>query len=198
MSLFSHHIAFALLVDMVEGRLAASEQAEVEAHLATCARCAGELARLDHTVNLMRTDTMEAPPPAAVNRALRLFRPRVAEAQPSLRERLVAALQFDSAQPSLAFGVRAAQPATRQLLYHAGGYDLDLRIAPAGGMWALSGQVLGPKVGGQVDLSGTSTAHATLNEQSEFALPPVPAGTYTFVMLLPDVELEVTDLAIGN
>jgi anti-sigma factor RsiW len=185
-------------VDLVEGRLPPDEQAKVESHLTTCTHCAGERARLERTINLMRTDESEAPPPVVLNRVLQRFRPQPESATSSLRERLVAALQFDSAHSSLAFGIRSAQPAPRQLLYQAGSYNLDLRIAPAGGLWAVSGQVLGPNTEGQVELSGASAAHGTLNEQSEFTLPPVPAGVYTFVMLLPDVEVEVAELAVGT
>ena len=69
-----------------------------------------------------------------------------------------------------------------------------------GALWSLAGQVLGPTIGGgQAALAGpVTTAEATWNELSEFALPPVPAGEYALTLRLSDVEVEVARLEIGS
>lgn len=199
MNLTPQHLSFARLVELVEDRLTAEAQADAHTHLTGCPRCSTQFAHLAQTVGLMRADTSEAAPRDAVAYALNIFRPRAEAKQPSLLRRLVAALSFDSAQLNPAYGVRSGQSASaaRQLLYSAGEKDIDLRIAQSGEKWVVSGQLLGECSGGRVELQGERSAAATyLNEQCEFALPAVPAGTYTLRLRLTDAEVEVPQLEL--
>src|SRR5512136_2866312 len=138
MSIFSSHIPFRRLADLLEGRLSPDEQAPLRAHVADCPRCAADVAWLERITGLMRTDASADAPPQVIARAVSLFRPRAAQPAPGLLQRVVAALRFDSAQLPLAAGVRSGQPVARQLLYDAGGYELDLRVAPADEAWIVS------------------------------------------------------------
>lgn len=194
----SPHIPFRRIADLVEGRLLAGEQAQLLAHLATCPRCTSERVWVERVIGLMRTDETKDTPPSVIAHAVRLFRPRIAQPAPGLLQRVVATLRFDSAQLPLAFGVRAGQPAGRQLLFNAEQYDVDLRVKPAGEAWQVSGQVLGPCTGGQVVLQrATSMTQAMLNDLCEFTLPPVSSGRYVLILRLAVVEIEVTQLALG-
>jgi anti-sigma factor RsiW len=200
MKLTPQHIPFARLADLVEGRLPAAEQASARAHLDACARCAGQAAQLARVTDLMRTDTSADAPRDVVADAVRLFDAR-RTGQPAhgLLRRLVASLTFDSNALAPAFGVRSGQAAeARQLLFSAGGLDVDLRLAPAGEGWAVSGQVLGPCAGGRAEMTGEgegrAAAHATLNDLCEFKLPPLPAGNYTLRLLVDDAEVEIPGL----
>jgi len=114
-------------------------------------------------------------PPAWVAAAVALW-PAAASAPAGLPawlaglRRVLATLRFDSAaQPALALGMRGARASTRQLLFSAEGYDLDLRLTPApdGPGWQLDGQVLGPEGPMRVALS---TGEAELG-----AAPPAGA-----------------------
>lgn len=196
----SQHIPFKTLAAMAEEGLAGEERAAAHSHVAGCSRCASQLERLTKTVDLMLTDTAEDAPPHVIARAVNLFRLRPsAELQPSLVRRVLAALSFDSLQLSPAYGVRSgATAAARQLLYSAGENDLDLRVATKDDSWVVSGQVLGGGCsGGEVLLQGSSgNAIATLNELCEFALPPVPSGSYTLRVRFNDLEVEVPDLEL--
>src|SRR5829696_6331433 len=161
MRLTPRHIPFARLADLAEGRLSPEEAAEERAHLADCTRCAGQAAQLGHLAALMRADTSEDAPAALVASVVRGFRARRARGEePGLLRRLVAALTFDSSSLQPAFGVRSGQAApARQMLFSAGDLDVDLRLAPGGEGWTVSGQVLGPCRGGEVELlSGGETA----------------------------------------
>ena len=200
MNLPSSHVSFERLTDLVEGRLTGNEEAGLQNHLATCPRCAANLAWLKRVIALMRSDESEDAPPALIAGARRLFRSRLEQAPraPNHRRRLLASLRFDSAGPSLAFGLRGGQAETRQQLYSAGEQDLDLRLKQVGQDWAISGQVLGPAAGGLAELRGRAIrAQAPLNDLSEFALPPVPAGRYALILYLAEVEIEITDLEVG-
>jgi anti-sigma factor RsiW len=197
-NIFSSHLSFERLADLVEGHLSPAEQSQVLAHLADCTRCAAEKAWLERVIGLMRTDTTEDAPPAVIARARRLFQTRVAST-PAERRRIPALVQFDSRQRPLALGVRSGQPAARQLLLKAEDCDLDVRITPAGTNWQVSGQVLGPDINGQVELQGEAGAILVdLNDLGEFSLPPTSPGVYSLILRLGDLEVELPPLEIGT
>jgi len=129
---------------------------------------------------------------------VRLLAARAAADRPSLRRRVLAGLRFDSAQRPLALGVRAEQSGARQLLFLGAGHELDLRIAPADTLWAVTGQLLGPADAGEVVLQGTAaTWHGVLNELGEFTLPPVPGGSYMLSVRVAGLDIEVPDVTLG-
>ena len=190
------HLSFTKLADLAEGRMTAEELTVSSSHLSACPRCAAKLARLESVLGLMRTDEAEDAPAELVSRAINLFRSRAALKAPSIVQRVVAALSFDSFQTSPAYGVRSGQSATRarQLLYSAGDYDLDVRITETSEGWVVSGQVLGQEcANGQIELaSGSeSMAQAGLNSQCEFTLPAVAAGHYLLRLRLANLEVEI-------
>ncbi|HEV8638961.1 MAG TPA: hypothetical protein VG370_32535 [Chloroflexota bacterium] len=194
----TNHIPSDRQADLVEGRLPAARRAEVLGHVASCGRCASEIAALERVVRLMRTDDSVDPPAQVVSRAVSLFRPRAAPVPLGLRQRLAAALRFDSAAaPGLAYGLRSGLVAERQMLFSAGELDIELRVAPAGAALTVAGQVLGPCAGGQVELRGADSAvMASLTDLCEFVLPSVPAGTYTLALHLSDADVEVAGLEL--
>jgi hypothetical protein len=196
----SSHITFERLVDLVEGRMPANDQSLILAHLTDCPQCTAEKAWLERLINLMRTDTTESTPPALIDRIVKLFESHrhQAKADPKQRQRIFALLRFDNVLPPLSFGLRSGQAETQQRLYSVGSYDLDLRLKPVGEEWMVSGQLLGTTTGGKVELYGeVAQVQATLNELSEFTLPAVPAGPYTLVLDLDEIEIEITDLELS-
>ncbi|HEX8772685.1 MAG TPA: hypothetical protein VF735_03700 [Pyrinomonadaceae bacterium] len=195
----SRHISFEKLADMAENRLPDEERAASLSHVAACAHCTSRLSELEQLINLMLTDRAEDAPRDVRADAVALFGVRGASTKPSVAQRLIAALSFDSARLSAAHGLRSGQPQARQLLYSAGENDLDLRIRPGGAEWFVSGQVLGQCEGGQVELQdegGAAAAVVALNDLCEFALPPVPTGRYTLRLRLTDTEVEVPNLEL--
>lgn len=204
MNLIPKHISFARLADLVEGRLTADEARDDRAHLDACAGCTQRAAQLGRVTQLMRADTSEDAPRDAIFNAVRMFRARpvAAVAAPGILRRLVAALTFDSNALAPAFGVRSGQNApSRQLLFSAGDFDVDLRLASGGEGWTVSGQVLGQHycAGGEAELGETGRAAASsvaLNDLCEFTLPPVPEGSYALRLRLGDMEVEIPDLSL--
>ncbi len=196
------HIAFARLADLIEGRLPSAEAAGAREHLAGCTRCARQAEQLERLTTLMRSDRAEDAPRDVLFSAVQMFRarPRPAE-EPGLLRRVLAVLRFDSSGLTPALGVRSGQFApARQLLFSAGDVDVDVRLAPGGQGWTVTGQVLGPCQGGRVELGRTGeepAARAELNDLCEFTLPPVPAGSYTLRLRLGDVEVELPELELN-
>jgi hypothetical protein len=196
----SKHIPFAELADLAEKRTAGDNRSAAASHLADCSVCAQQLDRLGHVFELMRTDTSTDAPRDVLAYAVNIFRP-AESSQPSILRRLVAALSFDSSSnPAPAFGVRAGQATSRQLLYTAEENDIDIRITSEGESWIVAGQVLGEGcVGGRIEIEGEGElATADLNDLCEFTLPPVPAGSYAVRLRLGSAEVEIPKLELRN
>lgn len=200
MTIESHHISFAKMVDLAEHRLPESERAASLSHIAQCSQCATESAQLAKTLELIRTDKSEDAPPYLIARAVSLFGEPAVSTTPTFVERIVATLIFDSWTNSPAFGVRSSgQAKERQLLFNTGESDLDLRVKHAGEEWIVSGQVLGSEcsAGGYIELEGEcGTAQTELNDLCEFTLSPVPAGSYRLRLRLTGIEVEVPQLEL--
>lgn len=197
MNLFYPHIGIEELADMAEGRFIAQHGHRQLTHLAACRQCAGELSRLERVIGEMRADEMEDAPAYAFERARGLLRMKVSPPA-SVLKRVMAALKFDSLQSSRAFAVRSVAAAERQLLFSAGANDLHIQIKQVEEQWVVSGQVLGPCEGGEVELAGAKATTSTrLNELCEFALNAVPEGTYVLTVRMTDIELQIPDLNLG-
>jgi anti-sigma factor RsiW len=202
MRLTPAHITFERLADMAEGRLSAEETTSARTHLASCTRCSSQAAELERVALLMRSDTSVDAPRDLVFGVIQSFHSRRTESAPGLVRRILAALTFDSSNRTPAFGVRSGQTApARQLLFGAGDFDVDLRLAAGEEGWTVSGQVLGPCEGGRVEAFAAgayeeSAARASLNDLCEFTLPPVPEGVYALRLRLNDTEIEIPELSL--
>jgi anti-sigma factor RsiW len=200
------HPPFDRLADMAEGLLDAADRATVERHVSTCSRCGDDVAWLIHTISLMRSDDSESAPEHVINRAVRLFNTFTASEPRStgLIERLVAIMRFDSAHAVPAFGLRVgADEASRQFLFDAQPYELELRTRPMPGGWSVAGQLLGPAETvdfGEVELIGDDArVQAPLSELLEFNLPAVPSGTYRLELRFDDERaIEIPSLELGT
>ena len=149
-------------------------------------------------------------PPFLVRAAIGLWPAAPATALKDVAQaavRLVAAvLSFDSwARPPVALGLRAVASDTRHLLFSAMGRDIDLRISPAAGHFALTGQILGPDTTGVVELvtqsgdrGGASTARiAPLDDLGEFRLDGVHGGTYRLFLRMGCDEIALPPIEVG-
>jgi anti-sigma factor RsiW len=199
------HPPFDRLADLAEGLLDEADRAAEERHVSACSRCADDVDWLTHTIGLMRSDDSESAPEHVINRAVRLFDTvtSVAPRSPGVLERLVAVLRFDSAVGVPAFGLRVgSDDASRQMLFSAQPYELELRTRPVGHGWSVAGQLLGPAETvdyGEVELIGTdTTVQAPLTELLEFNLPTVPPGTYRLELRFDDQgAIEIPTLELG-
>lgn len=195
-----HHPSADQLITIAEGRILPNDWEAVSVHIAACPRCTTEIARLERLIGLMSTDNSEDAPVHVIARAVRLLAQRAVTPLPGFRRRLLATLQFDSAQRPLVLGVRGAWSPPRQLLFSDGDHMFDVRITPSDTDWTVAGQVLGSgsSESGRVELRGSSGIFQTvLNVLGEFTLL-VPSGTYVLLVALSDVEVEIPELTIGN
>jgi hypothetical protein len=128
-----------------------------------------------------------------------------ASAQALVRE-LRAVLTFDSwtATPAAA-GLRSRSSDTRHLLFSAKGRDIDLRVAPKAGQFALAGQVLGPDESGRVELAAQGPADvgatparaAPLDAMGEFHIDGVGQGRYVLTLRMGDEVIVLPPIDVG-
>lgn len=135
--------------------------------------------------------------------------PSLLEAAASAAEaavrRITAALTFDSwAGSPLAFGVRSVPGETRHLLFSAMGRDVDLRISPSAGAFALTGQILGPDESGTLELAAVDTQDKAtartvpLDALGEFRLDDIARGSYLLTLRFGQDEIALPPIDVGE
>jgi hypothetical protein len=147
-------------------------------------------------------------PADCVRSALALFPARTAlaglgMAAAALARQVLAVLSFDSWAPqAVPAGVRSVPSEARHLVFSALGRDIDLRILPAAGQFALAGQILGPDETGTVELvaesaDGSLPRSAPLDALGEFRLDGVPGGRYVMTLHLAGEQVLLPPIEVG-
>lgn len=165
-----------------------------------------EFARL-----VRRAAALPDAPPSLIHAAIDQWhaaRPSLLQATAKgILNRVAAALTFDSwAAGSLALGVRAVPSDTRHLLFTAEGRDIDVRIAPAGGRFEVTGQILGPDESGVIELApasggeldAASARAVALDDMGEFRLEGVRPGAYVLTLRVGEDEIVLPSIDVGE
>lgn len=143
----------------------------------------------------METDDSVDAPADSIKWAKNLLRAPVE--QPSLVRRIVAVLTADLAGGRPAFGERSGSAQARQMLFTAGEYAIDLRVAGNMKKFEIEGQILGKEVGGGfVRLEGTKF-EAALGKNGEFKLAGVSGGNYDLIVTVGEIELVAQNIELG-
>ena len=137
------HADAATCADFVRGLLQPIAHAELERHLTVCHSCTETVDWLRAVQAVANVDAQYEPPAHVLRRARAVFaleRPRIICKLP----RLAARLMFDSlTQPAMA-GVRGPSGVSRQAVFEAGDYAVDITVdqAPGSSRTMLVGQVM--------------------------------------------------------
>lgn len=122
------HFEIESWADFVRGLGEPDLRSRMEEHLQSpCPRCTVVAETLGHFAETAKQESLYEIPEYAVRSAKAIFalqRPERVQLMP----RLVAKLVFDSFREPLPAGVRGQTRTSRQTLYHAGSYSIDLRI----------------------------------------------------------------------
>lgn len=191
------------LLDLAEGRVDKSAADRLQAHLAAgCETCETRRAEIGRVLGVMRQGELTSAPEYVRQQAGDLFRELYVKPQ---RQSLFAQLVFDSRSRFAAAGARGVDAGQAQALYSTDEHDIDLwQEQAADGLWYVIGQVL-PKDGGTalvpdgallIGVAGNPMP--TRQHGAEFHLNSVPAGTYLLRITLPNVEITVAEVVIGN
>jgi hypothetical protein len=115
-------------VDFVRGVIVGREREAMQAHLGTaCTRCGRITRLLGATAEAAASDSRWDVPDSVVQTA-RLFFALQRPEKVRILPRMVATLMYDSFRDPLPAGVRAQHHLSRQALYEAGRYSVDVRL----------------------------------------------------------------------
>lgn len=195
------HPEFEKLVRSFEGLLSISEEQEISSHLRACALCGAQARKLESFFGYASADKHEPVSQADTARLLNIFRPEKSASSSeneSFVERLLANLVFDDWQTAL--GERFVADDSRQLLYRAGQFEIDLRLHFADGKCVVSGQVFPDcgKLGSAEIFSETTSEKVFLNDYCEFVFPPFQEGIYNFRIDSSGKLIEIENLSLIN
>lgn len=148
---------------------------------------------IERIIRLMQTDESTDAPSEAVKWSKNIFRTR--EKQPSALQKIKAVLKIDLAPGKAVFGERSGAAEARQMLFEAGEFGIDLRVAESEGRFEVKGQILGEGFENQEARLGK---HATRsNELGEFVFNEVEPGTYTFAIGNGEEEIVIEGIEIS-
>lgn len=196
------HIEFEKIIDFIQDKFNETERAEIAEHLAACAMCAMQRKRLELTLETMSSDKMEDVPVYLSERIFDMFDLNFASPQAektSVREKILAALQFDRFVP--AFGLRSLQSLeVRKVRFTAKDYMIDMQISQTHvGEWRISGEIFGEAIGGEVELeSEKEKRRAEINDFSEFSFEGIKTGKYNLSVRLENCEIAFPELIIEH
>lgn len=192
------------LFDYLRGQGAEAERAAIAAHLETgCPHCLENQRWLRAVERLAAEDDSITFPEQVIARVVSRFREQAAS-RPPLRQ-LIAQLIFDSLFPQRLAPVRSAAgsetPAvSRQVLYRAEGYDIDLRFERHDETEDLIGQVQAghsttpanyPVQLWREDSAAFSTQ---TNARGIFRFTGIPAGSYQLKIQVPEGEISIPQM----
>ena len=206
------HVPFDDLTVWSLGGLSEQRRQEIATHLATnCERCLADLLWFQQTMRIARGDRLQAPPPAVLHSALRIFReqPRAPGNTSIGLPRLVGRLLFDSATSPRMVGMRGAAHHGRQMLYAVEPLDLriDLRVEREEPLVHLAGQILHVGAPAEPALpqhiaveSPAGDSEVSLFSTGEFAATFKDGGPHTLVLRIADQEvaLAIAEWIDGN
>jgi hypothetical protein len=131
-------------IDFVNHVIKGNQQEAMQRHLATgCKRCA-ETASLWQKVSKTAVAEASYQPPAGIVRLAKAEFATAGMAQPQKESRGVIEVLFDSFLQPAAAGARSVVIGTRQMLYRADPYQIDIQIEPkpGGHRLVITGQLL--------------------------------------------------------
>lgn len=125
--LTNKHFTDAEWVDQVRGDVLASEKAAMDLHLAGCRRCRRSRDLFAAVAEVARTEAAYSVPEGTFRTARAIFALQGPE-KVRILPRALARLVYDSFAEPLLVGIRSQQRVTRQAMYRAGDYYVDLRM----------------------------------------------------------------------
>lgn len=121
------HLSDVDLVDGVRGELPEPDAEAMDLHVAGCRRCRRARDLFATVAEVARGEAAYAVPENALRSARAIFALRRPERERTL-PRVLARLVYDSFAEPMLVGVRGRQRVTRQAMYRAGDYYVDLRM----------------------------------------------------------------------
>jgi hypothetical protein len=203
-SLLQKHIKFEKLVSRAERILCENEVITQNEHLSVCADCSENLRKLENFLAYTSQNNLveSTPPQRTTANLLNVFQPKKnPTAKKSLAEKILGVLTFDDWLPEFAVNERLAYSDTRQMLFRASDFEIDLRLNFFGGKCQVSGQIF-PDCNmseGMIEISSESVGEKVfLNECCEFIFPFIEEGIYDLRLDLGLETIELTGVSLQS
>jgi hypothetical protein len=195
MKRFSEHIEFEKLVAQAEGAFVFDDVQTN--HLADCRLCMSRARRMGNFFAVAAKKDFAQVPQFVTANLLNVYRkPQPAEKKSALK-RFFGSLIFDDWQPEFAVQERLSFLETRQLLYRAERYEIDLRLNFVDGKCQVIGQIFPDCETGKINIFSQNTAVETeLNEHCEFVLPVIEEGVYNLEAEFDGELIEIQNLPL--
>ena len=199
MKFSTRHIEFEEIIKLAENDSAAELSAAKADHLGNCAECAAQFRRLENLFSLAPKDFLETVPQSVTAHLLNIYRQPAAKTRKSLTNRLTGLLIFDDWKPEFALNERLSFQDTRQFLYRAGDYTIDLRVhLAADERYFISGQIFPEAFAAVVRICNAKTSLETnLNETGEFDFPPFGEGNFNLQIIMENETIELNDISFA-
>lgn len=194
---FSEHIEFEKLVARTEG---ADVFDDVQTnHLADCRVCASRLRKLENFFSVAAENEFTKVPQFITANLLNVYRKPIQGKKKSALKRIFGSMIFDDWLPEFAVQERSSFLETRQLLYRAERYEIDLRLNFVDGKCRVSGQIFPDCAAGKINIfSEKGAAETELNEHCEFILPEIEEGLYNLQAEFPGEMIEIQNLPLHS
>ena len=188
------------LLGLIQQTPESRTKTEIASHLSTCSRCEETQRWLSQMLDLTATDESFDFPEDVIQWSVAQFKAS-GESAPS-RMQILATLVFDNLLTARVVEVRSTAPpaGTRQMLYNAGNYDVDIRIEqlPDLDSFHLIGQIMvagntrSPLEGLIVRLTGgASGASAVTDALGMFHMRSINPGEYDLIINVPEGDLVI-------
>ena len=193
------------LLDLLQGELSEDKRGAVQRHVeAGCVRCHREMSRLRDLLEVVTNPCLLDPPEWLFRHAVVLFRQRLKDPSPSRISRILAFLVIDNFAESRLLGLRHIDPSSRQMLYRAGAYEIDLLIERSEttpgvdllGQVRPCGEGIPPFGEAIVELwrDDQLVGTAKINPMGDFVLEGIPEGIYDVRLQREGDEIHITGL----
>jgi hypothetical protein len=204
----SHSDNFARLVEWIEGNLSQEETQALEVELARADDATRDNVEWLRRFHQASQEIQLAAPPSHVREELERRFASFSESRraPSLFQRMVAALTFDSGAQRALAGVRSAtmQGLERQLIFSTETAEVALNILPRGTehIVYLTGQIFAgqedaPVFSIQLLQGSEEVALTTTDDIGEFAFEALPVGEYELIISGDEVEIIIPSVILN-
>jgi hypothetical protein len=195
-----HHLDAGQVLDYIENRLGAKQQARVEDHLAgPCTRCRDLVHEVGRLLESMRSDRVPPVPEAVRARALEAFGTRVSEPSRAGLAWTLARTVFDSIADPMPAPVRRSLGKARWMRFELGDHLLEMEAEPeAGEAWTLRGRLGIPEPAlHRIDAEAAGERHSAWPDtEGHFVLERVPAGAVEIRITGPDARHRLPPLSL--
>lgn len=194
---FMKHIELSQFLERFDGVSGAELDNSIDAHVAICSECSRTYHKLSELYAYAHPVASELVPQSTTAKILNIFQRRPQTAEPARLVFNIASLIFDDWQTLV--HERFSGLDSRQLLFRAGDFEIDLRIDLQDTNCTLTGQIFPELSDAMIKVeSGDIIREVRTSAFGEFHLDSLPVGEYVFSITAGDVSLRIEKVPLTH